>query len=110
MRPDRLRPQIGQLLRFLGPQNIIDTLQRSIEHDFVEEENRAERLLPRRRRNVSFDRKIREELTDFGLTHLQRMSLSMKKNELPGPEHIGILGADAVMQSANTIPHLVEKL
>ena len=27
----------------------------------------------------------------------------MKKNELLGPEHIGILGADAVIQSANTI-------
>jgi hypothetical protein len=36
--------------------------------------------------------------------------LLMKKNELLGPEHIGILGADTVMQSANTIPHLVESL
>jgi len=37
------------------------------------------------------------------------MPLSMKKNELLGPQHISIFGADAVMQSANTIPHLVEK-
>ena len=92
----------------LGPQDILDTFQGPIEHDFVEEENRAERLILRRSRNVSLDRQIGEELTDLGLAHLQRVPLPMKKNELLGPEHIGILGADAVMQSANTIPHLVE--
>jgi len=50
-------------------------------------------------------------LTPFpsrGRAHLQRVPLPMKKNELLGPKHIGILGVDAVMQSANTIPHLVE--
>ena len=72
------------------------------------EEYRAERLIPRRSRNVSLDRQIGGELTDLGLAHLQRVPLPMKKNELLGPKHIGILGADAVMQSANTIPHLVE--
>jgi len=97
-------------LRFLGPQDIIDTLQRPIEHDLVEKLNRVDHLNPRRSRNVSLDCKRGEELTDTGLTHLQRMPFSMKKNELLGPEHISILGADAVMQSANTIPHLVEKL
>jgi len=61
-----------------------------------------------RSHRVSLDREIGEQLTDLGLAHLQQVPLPMKKNDLLGPEHIGILGADAVMQSANTIPHLVE--
>ena len=47
----------GSPLGLLGPQDILDTFQGPIEHDFVEEENRAERLILRRSRNVSLDRR-----------------------------------------------------
>ena len=79
-----------------------------IKHNFIEEEKCAERLILRRGRNIPLDGKMGKERTDFGLAHLQRMPFPVKKDELFDPVHIGILGADAVMQCTDLFTNLIE--
>jgi hypothetical protein len=75
----------------------------------VEEEYRRHRLVLRGRAHAGANRQVRQERVDFGLPHLEGMSLPVKKNEPPDPGDVGLLRPKAVVPGADGEPHPVEQ-
>src|SRR5262249_5822268 len=50
-----------------------------------------------------------QEGDDLRLAHLQRMPLAVEQDESPDPVHVGLLGADAVMQAPGRGTDLVKE-
>ena len=89
-----------------------DTLEPSdllFEHLFVEEKERAQRLVLRRGGDLSIPRQVRKEIAHFGLRHLTRMPFAMVQNESANPIRISLLRTQAVMLATNDIAHLIEQ-
>ena len=88
---------------------MVQPVQRTAEDDLVEEEQRAERLILGGSRHVAMDRQVRQERDHLRLAHLQGMPLVVEQDEILRPLHVGILGADAVMQSPGRVTDLIEQ-
>ena len=52
---------------------------------------------------------MREKGLDFGRPHVLRMPLIVKKNKAAYPVEVALLGADGVVQAAQTVTELVEQ-
>src|SRR5439155_482315 len=89
-----------------------DTLEPSdllVEHFFIEEKERAKRLVLRRSRHPTFPGQISEKLRHFRFRHLARMPFAMVQNESANPIRISLLRTQAVMLATNDIAHLIEQ-
>lgn len=53
---------------------------------------------------------MRQELVDFRLTHLRRVTLPVEEDEPPDPGHVGLLSARAVMSGTDGLADSVEEL
>ena len=100
-----------QPLGGLGPHGLaLDPCQRLSQDDLVEEEQGAEGLVLGGGGQVLLDRQMGQEGDDFGLGHLEGMPLAMEQDESLRPVDVGVLGADAVMQSPGGLADLVQQL
>ena len=75
----------------------------------VQEQQRAARLVLRRRGNMARDCKIGEKRLDFRRAHRRRMALVVKMDVASNPVDISLLGADAVMLQPDLMANLVEQ-
>ena len=99
----------GHVLAYGGPLDLLHPGQVLVEHLPVEKEQGAERLLVGRRRDVALvDQRIQERL-DLRATERARMAQPAMPHEGADPQQVGLLGAQAVMQVANPLAHLVEQ-
>ena len=75
----------------------------------VQEQQRAARLILRRRGDMARDREIGEKRLDFRRAHRRRMALAVKMDVASNPVDIRLLGADAVMLQPDPMANLVEQ-
>ena len=95
--------------RRLRPADPGEPRQIEAEHLLVEKHDRRQRLAVGRHRDAPLGREPRQERLDLGRAHLRRVAHVVKTHERPHPMHIGLLGADAEMQVAHPLAHLVEQ-
>jgi hypothetical protein len=98
--------QVPGLLR---PDDAVEPRQLDLRDLLVEEQQRGERLVLRRRRHLAVHRQVREKRLDLGGRHFGGMPLAVKQDEAPCPEQVLLLGAIAVMQRAQLVAHLIEQ-
>jgi len=84
----------------IGANDAVDAVERALQDVFVQEEQGAEGLVLRGRRDVAIDREIGEEFVDFRFGHLLRMAFVVEEDETPGPVVIGVFGANGVVANA----------
>lgn len=84
--------------------------QRPPQHVPVQEEQRGQRLVLRRRRHPRAHGERGQESLDLGFPQLRRMAATVEDDEAPDPAHVGLLRARAVMSRAKRGPHPIEEL
>jgi hypothetical protein len=100
---------VGQVI---GTPRAVESVERGhldLEHLAVEEDQRAERLVLRRRRGPAAGGEVVEERRDFRGAHLTGMSSLVKADELAHPVEVGLLGARGVVQSSDGRGHGFEQ-
>lgn len=70
------------------------------QHVTVEEQERAQRLVLRRGRDLTIHGEMGEELPDFFYSHLRRVALPVEENEPPDPVRVSLLGSQAQVAEA----------
>src|SRR5207249_9172467 len=75
----------------------------------VQEQQRRERLILRRRAHPSFHGERREEARYFGRAHLGRVTLRMKHDVAPDPSQVSALGPATVVAESERITDRVEQ-
>lgn len=91
------------------PLQVVHPRQFGAEHLAVHEQQGAEGLVVRGRRNAPLRRKHGEERLNFRSAHIARMLQAVPSNEEAHPVEIGLLGAKAIVQIAHPLPHLVQQ-
>lgn len=69
----------------------------SIQDLLVQEQQRRQRLVLRRRAHLRLRRQVREVRPDLGLGHRVRVSLPVKEDEAADSPHVGLLRPGAVV-------------
>ena len=95
--------------RGLGAHDVVHPRQFLAQHLLVEEEQRAQGLVLRRRGHVALDGQRAEEPGDLGGTHPGRMPLVVEQDEAPDPADVGLLGAQAAVSRAQGRAYAVEQ-
>jgi hypothetical protein len=75
----------------------------------IQEQQRAERLVLRRRADLPFHGEVGEIPTDLVTTHLRRMPLAVKDNEPPNPRGIGLFGPAAIVTKTHRLAYSIEQ-
>ncbi len=70
------------------------------EHVAVEEQERTQRLVLRRGRDLTIHGEMGEELPDFFYSHLRWVTLPVEEDEAPDPVRVSLLGAQAQVSEA----------
>jgi hypothetical protein len=84
--------------------------QRPPKHLLVQEQQRAQRLVLRRGRDVPAIRQMLEKPRHLGLPHLHRVPLPVEQDVPPDPPDIRLLGATAVVARTDGQAHTIEQL
>jgi hypothetical protein len=84
-------------------------MQRPVENAPIKENDGVARLILRRCTHMSLDGQVRQELSDFRLTHLTGMTPIMKQDKTTQPVAVGFLSPPAVMQSPQSPPQLLDQ-
>ena len=84
--------------------------QVDLQHLLVEVEDRAERLVLGRGRDVAIDGEVIEEGLDFYLPHLARMPKAVEPQEAVDPVAVGLLGSTTAMLAPQSRAHDVHQL
>ena len=79
-------------------------------HILVQKEQCAERLILRRRADMTLDREPRQEPREFGGTHFGRVPLSVEQAVSANPVDVRLLGPRAVVSCPYEMPHSIEQL
>ena len=97
--------------RLAGLARITPSMRSSglLENVLVEEEQSAERLVLRGRRDVAVDGEIAQEVVNFGFRHFDGMAFAVEQDELPGPVVVGVLGANGVVADAAGVAKAIEE-
>jgi len=85
-----------ELGRFFGSLDLLQPTDLVLEHFFIEEKQRAERLILGRSRDVHVSREVREEPRHFLFPHFSGMTFAMEKDEALNPIDVSLLGANAL--------------
>src|SRR5205823_13398777 len=75
----------------------------------VQEQQRRQRLILRRRAHPPFHGKRREEARHFCHAHLVRVTLLVKHDVAPDPSHVGALGPASVVAAPERLTDRVEQ-
>jgi len=94
----------GQPLGPLRPLDVVNPLDRLVEHLVVEEQQRRKGLRLCGGRDPAPDRQVRDECADLLSAQLPRVALAGEQDEPPDPADVRLLGADAVAARARMAP------
>ena len=103
------RQDDGDSVWMLNPFQTRDLSEGALKDMLIEEHNGAKRLGLRRGGNLAPHREVVKECGNFGCTHLARMTLMVKQNELAAPEAIACQSSGAVMTPATNDRKLIEQ-
>ena len=104
-----LREDGGNALLVGGPLDAVQPGQRGVQHLSIEEQQRAQRLVVRGRRDAPLGGQHREEGLDMLGAHVARMLHAVPTDEEPDPVNVQLLGTEAIVQIARTLPDLVQQ-
>jgi hypothetical protein len=79
------------------------------QHLGIQEQERAQGLILRRRGNLLLNGESGEESLDFGQAHFVWMALLMEQHESFDPADVGFLSTQRIMFAAQHGAHLVEQ-
>lgn len=91
------------------PVDAIQPCQQGVHFLAVEKQNRRQRLVLRRSRDVLAHRKVGEKRLDHRRTHVAGMAFAMMQNEAAYPVGVSLLGTQAVMLDATAFTHLIQQ-
>src|SRR5690606_37234767 len=92
-----------------GALDIVEPRKLDAEHLLVEEQERALRLVLRRRGHAPLDRQRRQEGLDLACTESGRMAFAVEHDEAPDPVAVRLLGAKAVVLEPDPVTDAVEQ-
>jgi len=95
--------------RLLRAHEVVELRGVASENPPVQEHERVERLVLRRRRDAFRHGEVVQEVANLGAAKLPRVPLPVEQDEAPDPVHIGLLGAEAVVPHPDRRSNLVEK-
>src|SRR5262249_20331837 len=98
-----------QARRPLGRDDLIKPRQLDAQHLSIQEQERAQCLVLRRRRHAALDGEGAEESRDLRPPHLQGMPLAVEDDVASDPRDVRLLGTAAVVAGAQALPHAVEQ-
>lgn len=84
--------------------------QRLLQHLPVEEHQRIQRLVLRRRRDPPLARQVAQERHDLRPPEPRRMPLPMEEDEAPDPVNVSLLRPRAVVPEPKLLPHPIQQL
>jgi hypothetical protein len=99
----------GQVLRALGPHDIIEPRQLHAEHVSIQEEQGTECLVLGGRGDLVSYGERGQECRDLGRPHLGRMPLAVEEDEPPDPVNVGFLGPATVVPGADRLADAVQE-
>lgn len=105
-----LAEYLRQPLRLLGALKCVDPIDRLRKNPFLEEEDRSQRLVLGGCRATAISSQVGQELSDFGLAHLLRVSLPVEEDEPPVPVKVCFLCPERQVPASDFVPELVKKL
>lgn len=92
---------VGEVLGALRALEVVERGHLDVEHLAVEEDQGAEALVLRGRRDAATHREVVEEGSDLGGAQLARVAPVVKADELAHPAEVGLLGARGVVKAAD---------
>lgn len=95
-----------QALRAHDP---VEPRQGLLQHLLVQEQQRGERLILRRRRDVPLGGEMTQERSDLRRPQFAGMPLAGKEDKAPDPLDVTLLRAGAVMQPPDRVSNLIEQ-
>jgi len=87
---------------------LVKPRQLDLQDYLIEEQQRALRLILRRRRNLSSHGQMSQECFDFLGTQFRRVTLAVEKNEAFNPIDVGLLGPQAVVFPTDLVADAVQ--
>ena len=105
----RPREHDGQVPRPLRAHETLELPDRQPEHVPVEEHERVQRLVLRRRRHPALAGQVTQERRDLRRPEADRMALPVEEDEAPHPVDVGVLCARAVVPHPKLRPHPIEQ-
>ena len=93
----------GQAPRRLRPHDAIEPCKINRENLAIAEEQRALRLVLRRRRHIEIDGEVREKPLDVTGTEANGMATAVETDIPSNPVDVGLLGAEAVVLEADAL-------
>ena len=91
-----------------GAHKVVQPSELDLQHLAVQEQDRAQRLVLRRRADVPFHRQVGEERGDLRFPELARVAYAVKADETADPCHVRLLRTTAVAVDTDGRAHLVE--
>ena len=104
------REHLRQVLGRLGADGVDRVVKLLVEHRAIEEQERAEGLILRRRGNVTLDGEMGKKRLDFRAAHVFRVALAVVQDEAAYPIDVGLFGAKRVVLRADRVAHLIQQL
>ena len=98
-----------QPLRAPGPDDVLQPRQLDLEHFLVQEKQRRQRLVLRRCRHVSIDRKVGQERFQFRPAQVPRVAHAIPVHVPADPVDVLLLGPIAVVKGPQYVAHLPEQ-
>ena len=93
----------------LGARHRVDGAEVLAQDALVEKHEGIQGLVLRRGADVVLHRKVAQERPDLVGSHLFRVADSVVKDESPDPVDVRLLGARAVMERPNRLPHPIQQ-
>jgi hypothetical protein len=106
----RARENHRQPLRPLGTDHRRQPRQVDLEHVAIEEQDRCQRLVLRRRGNLAGYSERGQKLLDFRRSHRSRMTAVVEPDEATNPVQVCLLGPIAHVTSTDLEFHLIKQL
>jgi hypothetical protein len=97
------------MLRSPRPHDILEPRLILMQDVAVEKQQRAQRLVLRRRRHPSFDGERAEKLRDLRRPHFDGMALAVKQDVSADPRDVGLLGAAAPVAQPVGLAHAIQQ-
>ena len=98
-----------QAMWTLGARHLVDGAEVPAKDALVEKHEGIQGLVLRRGADVLFHREVAQERPNLFGSHLLRVADSVVKNESPDPVNVCLLGARAVVERANHLPHPIQQ-
>ena len=92
-----------------GGRDVIDPTDSCAKHFSIEKQERAQRLILRRGRDLPLYREPGDKRAHLVLAHLGRVALAVEQDVAPNPGDVRLLGFQAVVSRADGLAYAVEQ-